>query len=59
MRDLRFYVSAQNLFLWTNYSGPDPEVNIDPHGYGNIIAGYDYDAYPRTRMFTFGMSFTF
>lgn len=59
MRDLRFYVSAQNLFLLTGYSGPDPEVNIDPNGYGSIIAGYDYDAYPRSRMFTFGMSFTF
>lgn len=53
------YASAQNPFLFTSYTGPDPEVNMDPHGYGNIIAGYDYDAYPRSRTFILGLNFSF
>lgn len=59
MKNFQVYFAAQNLFLWTAYTGSDPEVNIDPNGYGNIIMGYDYDAYPRSRMFTFGLNFSF
>lgn len=59
MKNFQVYFTAQNLFLWTPYTGSDPEVNIDPNGYGNIIMGYDYDAYPRSRMFTFGLNFSF
>ena len=59
LRNLKFSLAANNLFLWTKYTGSDPEVNIDPNGYGSMIAGYDYDAYPRSRMFTFGVNFSF
>lgn len=59
MKNLKISVAAHNLFLWTRYTGPDPEVNIDPHGYGSMIAGYDYDAYPRSRMFSLGLNFSF
>lgn len=50
------YVSANNLFVLTNYKGSDPDVNIDPNGYGNIMGGYDFDAYPRSRIFTIGLN---
>ena len=59
IRSASVYVSASNLWLWTRYSGSDPEVNIDPDGYGSMIAGYDYDAYPRCKMITFGFNFSF
>lgn len=53
------YFSANNLWLLTNYTGSDPDVNIDPQGYGNIMGGYDFDAYPRSRMYTLGLTINF
>ena len=50
----RIYVSAQNLFLITDYTGFDPEVNNQ--GQDNLNRGDDYDAYPRSRSFTFGVN---
>jgi hypothetical protein len=52
---LRFYVSAQNLFTVTNYSGLDPEVatNYDRAN------GVDIGAYPQTRIFQFGLNLKF
>lgn len=53
---LRFYVSAQNLLTFTKYTGYDPEVNY----YNSIIRpGVDYGSYPRSRIFTFGLSANF
>jgi len=49
----RFYVSAQNIYTWTKYSGSDPEVSI---GYSALTPGFDYSAYPRARTVTFGAS---
>jgi len=48
----RLYVSSNNLFTLTNYSGIDPEANYG--GYENL--GLDmYDVYPKTRTLTFGV----
>lgn len=49
----RFYVSGQNLYTWTKYSGSDPEVSV---GYSALTPGFDYSAYPRARTVTFGAS---
>ncbi|MEO5600116.1 MAG: TonB-dependent receptor [Cyclobacteriaceae bacterium] len=54
IRSARIYVSAQNLFLITDYKGFDPEVNNQ--GQNNLNRGDDYDAYPRARSFTFGVT---
>jgi len=51
----RFYVSASNLFIITNYSGYDPEVDVQT----NLTCGMDYNRYPRNRMFAFGTNITF
>lgn len=52
----RFYVSAQNLITWTNYTGLDPEVNA----YNSALTpGFDYSPYPRARTITFGVNLTF
>jgi hypothetical protein len=53
----RVYVTGQNLFTITGYSGFDPDVNSqggDPR-YGLI----DIGAYPRSRVWNFGVRATF
>lgn len=54
IRKARFYVSAQNPLIITNYTGFDPEVNNQ--GQNNLNRGDDYDAYPRARTFTVGVN---
>ena len=51
----RFYVSASNLFVITNYTGYDPEVDIQT----GLTCGMDYNRYPRARSFVFGTNITF
>jgi TonB-dependent starch-binding outer membrane protein SusC len=53
----RLYVTAQNLFVSTNYSGFDPDVNSS--GGDARIGGADVGAYPRTRIWNFGASITY
>lgn len=53
----RIYVSGQNLFTITDYSGFDPEVNN--RGQNNLNRGDDYDAYPRARTLTVGVNLEF
>jgi TonB-linked SusC/RagA family outer membrane protein len=47
---LRLYVSAQNLFTITGYSGLDPEVGRVTDG----VIGFDAGRYPQARTFLFG-----
>ena len=54
IRTARVYGSADNLFLFTGYSGYDPEVFTAS---GLASRGIDYLAYPRGRTFTFGVQF--
>ncbi|KFC60374.1 SusC/RagA family TonB-linked outer membrane protein [Flavobacterium gilvum] len=54
---LRFYGTVSNVFLWTNYSGPDPEVNTRRNT--PLTPGVDYSAYPRSRQFVFGLNLNF
>jgi TonB-dependent starch-binding outer membrane protein SusC len=54
---LRLYVSAQNLFFITDYSGLDPEVGIQG---GNATQnGVDNGTYPSSKTFTMGLNVTF
>ena len=55
IKKLRLYLTAQNLFCLTGYTGVDPEVSLS--GIAPGIEGTSY--YPRTRTFTFGATFTF
>jgi TonB-linked SusC/RagA family outer membrane protein len=54
---LRAYVSAQNLYCWTKYTGYDPEVNM--RGNNPMTPGVDWGAYPKSRVFTFGIDVQF
>lgn len=57
----RIYVSAQNLFTVTKYSGMDPELytNENVAGYSDLAQGIDMGTYPPARSFTFGLQVTF
>ena len=52
----RVYISGQNIFTFTNYSGYDPEVGYNNN---NLTEGCDYGSYPRTRTITFGLQLAF
>lgn len=54
---LRLYVSAQNLFTFTNYSGLDPEVNYGGNATAQI--GTDFFTFPQARTFTAGLNLKF
>jgi len=53
----RVYVSANNLFTFTNYSGYDPEVNI--LGQNPLVRNVDLYGYPVARNFIAGVNLTF
>lgn len=57
VRNLTLTAAARNLWVWSNYSGWDPEVN----SYGNNILkmGLDVGSYPTARTFSFDVKFTF
>lgn len=57
-RSLRFYVTGQNLFYITNYSGFDPNVRWNDPNTGSALApGLDRrNLYSRTRTFTVGVN---
>ena len=53
---LRLYVSADNIWTLTNYSGPDPEVSTRN---SVLTPGFDWSAYPRAYGFTAGLNISF
>lgn len=54
IQNLRFFVSGENLFTITKFSGVDPEI---PPKDGKIT-GVATTVYPSTRKFVFGLSLT-
>lgn len=52
----RIYLSADNIWTLTGYSGPDPEVSTRN---SVLTPGFDWSAYPRSFGITGGISFTF
>ena len=54
---LRFYLTGTNIFVWTKYSGPDPEVSTRRNT--PLTPGVDYSAYPRSRQLVFGLNLSF
>ena len=53
---MRVYISGENLWTLTNYTGPDPEVSTRN---SVLTPGFDWSAYPRALGVTAGLSFTF
>jgi len=58
-RGARVFLSADNLWLITNYTGYDPEVHTDASIDGVATRGIDYLHYPRPRTFTGGLRVSF
>ncbi|MBP6460147.1 MAG: SusC/RagA family TonB-linked outer membrane protein [Crocinitomicaceae bacterium] len=56
LEDLRFYLTADNLYTFTKYKGQDPEVNLSSGAFGMAI---DNASTPPTKRFTFGLTTRF
>jgi hypothetical protein len=57
MSQLKIYCSGQNLYVFSKYTGLDPEVgsqNQNP-----ILSNIDYGRYPSPRVITFGINAEF
>jgi iron complex outermembrane receptor protein len=59
IKGLSLYITGQNLFVLTDFSGFDPEVNVDKNQNGVPSAGIEYIPYPSARTFSFGINVGF
>jgi len=62
VNNLRVYISTQNLFTITKYTGYDPEIGIRPANgstQGQLTQGIDYGQYPQARTFMAGIQIGF
>jgi iron complex outermembrane receptor protein len=59
IKSARLFVNGQNLLLFTNYSGFDPEVNVNKSFNGVPSMGMDYIAYPKAKTFSMGLNVNF
>lgn len=57
LKSARLYVSGQNLYTFTSYTGMDPEVNY--YSTDNIIMGTDFFTYPQSRTILVGLNLGF
>ena len=53
---LRLSLAMNNIFVWTKYSGFDPEVSSV---HSPLTPGFDYSTYPRARTVTLTLNLTF
>jgi hypothetical protein len=53
LRDITVSASAENIFLWKNYNGYDPDVSTNSSG--STIRRMDNGAYPKARTFIFSV----
>jgi len=58
MKNLRLYMSADNVFNTTDYPGGNPEANNSEVD-NKLTEGVDYAGYPLSRVVTFGLKATF
>ena len=55
----QLYSNIENVFLWTKYTGFDPEVSVARGQKAITSQNLDYGAYPRTLNVTFGVKIGF
>jgi TonB-linked SusC/RagA family outer membrane protein len=64
LKSVRFYITGQNLWTWTKFTGLDPEMYIsdnvkkDTYG-GDVAAGIDWGTYPSARSYIIGLNLNF
>lgn len=56
-KKIRVYAQGTNLFIFTDYSGFNPEVNLQAGS--SLTPGQDYGAYPLSRTITAGIDIAF
>jgi TonB-linked SusC/RagA family outer membrane protein len=56
-KTFHIYVSGQNIYTWTKYTGYNPEVNARPDS--PLSQGEDYGTYPLAKTFIAGVNLTF
>ncbi|WP_447950747.1 SusC/RagA family TonB-linked outer membrane protein [Chryseobacterium koreense] len=54
---LRLYVSGYNVWIWTKYSGMDPEVSTRRQN--PLTPAVDYSGFPKSRQVVFGANLNF
>ncbi|MDX2045678.1 MAG: TonB-dependent receptor [Chitinophagaceae bacterium] len=64
LQKARIYVQAQNLFTITDYTGADPDLNVQRAQRnagiaGDYILGVDQSGFPNPKQFLFGLNVTF
>ena len=60
VKNARIYITGQNLLVFTNYTGFDPEVNtVNITESGLPSFGIEYIPYPSARTITIGANFSF
>lgn len=58
IKNASMFITGQNLFVITNFSGFDPEVNVDKGTNFVPSVGIEYQPYPTPRTFTVGINFS-
>ncbi len=64
IKNLRIYVTGQNLWTLTKYTGLDPEMNTSDNlkgekYRGDVAAGIDWGTYPSARSYILGVNLNF
>lgn len=58
IKNANLFVTGQNLFVLTDFSGFDPEVNVSKPLNGIPSFGMEYTPYPSARTINFGINFS-
>ena len=60
MKSAKVYLAANNLAVFTNYTGYDPEVTSNQVDYRYpFVQGFDYGGFPRAKTFVAGLNIQF
>jgi iron complex outermembrane receptor protein len=58
IKNANIYLTGQNLFILTDFTGFDPEVNVSKPLNGIPSFGMEYIPYPSARTVTIGINFS-
>lgn len=59
LKSFRVFVTVLNAAVFTNYTGVDPELSLNfnqANDTGALAGGNDFNIYPKTRTYTFGLN---
>ena len=58
MAKARIFLTGNNLYTWSDYTGYNPEVNLDS-GDDQLTPGLDYGVYPLAKTYSLGINVSF